>query len=468
MIQDDVRAITGFAATLLLANFLLNDLPHAAGLLGNPNSEPPTPRQLRYISVLCQQLKITIAYEEQVKTGGEAGRMIRELEAEKAHRKRLKGGNPELPEVVITEIEGNITAHIPGVRAVAELSKLDQYGVTLYGLGPSNWLWFNRLINQSGIPRVGTLLLDEVLRYCGEKDYSIVNQVSAYGAVSQRELEDWYIRKGFTPVDYKKHGNTLLKWTPHSSSFRLERTTVDKIIDDLEHTWHRIESDMDPKMQSALGILKEVMGYYYEEPCVAVWDNNDLVGIAVYETIDDKNLGIRDTHIKEMASFTYEPGVGRLLVEEIIRIGREENSDIVSASYAPGARGFYENLGFVQNTYYLEPSLMMYKLKSSSAQYGTCYEDAWHFLIKEEEGYLVHGSVQLAAEGPRVNHAWVELPTGYIWEPQTGSYFTVENFKIMSPIEEHRYTVEEAAIMLARVGKHGPWTDGERMEYLGR
>lgn len=51
---------------------------------------------------------------------------------------------------------------------------------------------------------------------------------------------------------------------------------------------------------------------------------------------------------------------------------------------------------------------------------GTCYEDAWRFLIKEEEGELVHGSVQLTEEGARVKHAWVELPTGYIWEPQTG------------------------------------------------
>lgn len=97
---------------------------------------------------------------------------------------------------------------------------------------------------------------------------------------------------------------------------------------------------------------------------------------------------------------------------------------------------------------------------------GTCYEDAWRFLIKEEEGELIHGSVQLTEEGPRVKHAWVELPTGYIWEPQTGQYFTRKDFRVLDPIEEHRYSVEEAAIMLARVGKHGPWTDEERAKWL--
>ncbi len=96
---------------------------------------------------------------------------------------------------------------------------------------------------------------------------------------------------------------------------------------------------------------------------------------------------------------------------------------------------------------------------------GTCYEDAWRFLIKQEEGELIHGTVE--SLGKRIGHAWVELPTGYIWEPQTKGYFSRKGFDIAaSPIEEHRYTVEEAAIMVVRVGKHGPWTDEERAKWL--
>lgn len=96
---------------------------------------------------------------------------------------------------------------------------------------------------------------------------------------------------------------------------------------------------------------------------------------------------------------------------------------------------------------------------------GTCYEDTWRFLIKEGEGELIHGTV--LSEGRRIGHAWVELSTGYIWEPQTGNYFTKEGFQIAAdPEEEHRYTIEQAAIMLTRVGKHGPWTDDERVKWL--
>lgn len=119
-----------------------------------------------------------------------------------------------MEEVTIVEIEGNITAHIPDVRATAELTSLPPHEAIMLGLEPNHWLFFNRLINQSGIPRIGTLLLDEVLKYCKEKKYSIVNQVNAYGDISQSELEDWYMRKGFIPVDYKKYGNSVLKWLP--------------------------------------------------------------------------------------------------------------------------------------------------------------------------------------------------------------------------------------------------------------
>ena len=98
---------------------------------------------------------------------------------------------------------------------------------------------------------------------------------------------------------------------------------------------------------------------------------------------------------------------------------------------------------------------------------GTCYEDAWRFLLKQEDGYLIHGSAQLCPEGPRIDHAWVELTYGWVWEPQTGQYFTIEDFKMFaSPIEDARYSSEEAAMMVARAGKHGPWSEEEKRAYL--
>lgn len=106
------------------------------------------------------------------------------------------------------------------------------------------------------------------------------------------------------------------------------------------------------------------------------------------------------------------------------------------------------------------------KLEGKSNPTGTCYQDAWRFLAKQDEGFLIHGSTQLSAEGSRVNHAWVELTTGWIWEPQTGQYFLIEDFQVMNPEEHYRYTSEEAAIMIARTNNMGPWTDEERAQWL--
>jgi uncharacterized membrane protein (UPF0127 family) len=96
---------------------------------------------------------------------------------------------------------------------------------------------------------------------------------------------------------------------------------------------------------------------------------------------------------------------------------------------------------------------------------GTCYADAWRFVIKEAEGELVHGTVY--SGNRRIGHAWVETTTGWIWEPQTRRYFTNLGFRHdYAPVEESRYTVEEAAIMAARIKHLGPWTEQEKRRYL--
>jgi uncharacterized membrane protein (UPF0127 family) len=96
---------------------------------------------------------------------------------------------------------------------------------------------------------------------------------------------------------------------------------------------------------------------------------------------------------------------------------------------------------------------------------GNCYADAWRFVIKEGEGELVHGTVY--SGNRRIAHAWVETSTGWIWEPQTRRYFTSLGFRHdYAPVEESRYTAEEAAIMAARTKHLGPWTGQERRRYL--
>jgi len=98
---------------------------------------------------------------------------------------------------------------------------------------------------------------------------------------------------------------------------------------------------------------------------------------------------------------------------------------------------------------------------------GTCYQDAWRFLIKEKEGHLVHGTVWNGEK--RIGHAWVEMETGYIWEPETKKFYTKLGFAdVAAPVEQYRYTVTEASVMAARTKNFGPWSDKEVADYLKR
>lgn len=146
--------------TLLLAKFMLNDVPHAAGMV--------------------TEYKVTI-----------------------------------------TESDGHISAFIPGERASADLSAIEPELLINFGIGriAKGWYFFNRLINQSGKQGLGTLILDKVLAYCQEHGYSILNQVNAYGNLNQAQLERWYISKGFKPVNYKMYKNSVLKWEPRVLSY---------------------------------------------------------------------------------------------------------------------------------------------------------------------------------------------------------------------------------------------------------
>jgi hypothetical protein len=114
------------------------------------------------------------------------------------------------------------------------------------------------------------------------------------------------------------------------------------------------------------------------------------------------------------------------------------------------------------------------KAKQGDAKYipaniptGTCYQDTWRFLIKEQEGHLVHGTVW--SKDKRIGHAWIETETGYIWEPETNRFYNKTAFSdIAAPVEDNRYTATEASIMAARSQNFGPWSNEERLNYLKR
>lgn len=99
-----------------------------------------------------------------------------------------------------------------------------------------------------------------------------------------------------------------------------------------------------------------------------------------------------------------------------------------------------------------------FPMTTKTGREGECYEWALKFIIAEDEGTLVHGTVWSYPLKKRISHAWVVTETGWVFEPVAGRFFDkewlYEHFKME---EEQTYTPAEAAATALRHHHFGPW-----------
>jgi hypothetical protein len=94
---------------------------------------------------------------------------------------------------------------------------------------------------------------------------------------------------------------------------------------------------------------------------------------------------------------------------------------------------------------------------------GNCFEDAFHFIRDQKEGRLVHGWVVGGHPKRRIFHAWVELPSGFVYEPQSASFIKTDEFYEIAQAEKQReYDIENTFIQVLRSGHSGPWDEAEK------
>lgn len=90
---------------------------------------------------------------------------------------------------------------------------------------------------------------------------------------------------------------------------------------------------------------------------------------------------------------------------------------------------------------------------------GRCYELTAYALLFGSAPLgtvLVHGTVQ--GNGPRIGHAWLELPDGSVWEPMYHLIY-LNWTEYASAVEERRYTSTEARRLIMSSGHWGCWHD---------
>jgi len=95
---------------------------------------------------------------------------------------------------------------------------------------------------------------------------------------------------------------------------------------------------------------------------------------------------------------------------------------------------------------------------------GRCYELACNVMLDEpgaKRFTLVHGNI-FNVWG-RIDHAWIEVGNGLIYDPTHNRYETAAEFMIRNRAEVHaRYSQREADRLVSVTGNVGPWTDIER------
>jgi hypothetical protein len=88
---------------------------------------------------------------------------------------------------------------------------------------------------------------------------------------------------------------------------------------------------------------------------------------------------------------------------------------------------------------------------------GLYYELAGRYASHNSDVTLVHGSIQGMGK-PRLDHAWVILEDGSIWEPIFNETFDADVYRMLvNPMVDRTYSNEQTCIHLLKHKHWGPW-----------
>lgn len=96
---------------------------------------------------------------------------------------------------------------------------------------------------------------------------------------------------------------------------------------------------------------------------------------------------------------------------------------------------------------------------------GECFSRALSYVLQNHlvDGIrLIHGRVGLATA-----HGWVELPGEVVFDGVHQSFYDkLAYYRTFNAVKQQAYTAPEAARLALGTSNYGPWTGGERKQYL--
>jgi hypothetical protein len=114
----------------------------------------------------------------------------------------------------------------------------------------------------------------------------------------------------------------------------------------------------------------------------------------------------------------------------------------------------------------------METLKYKRKRRGRCYELAATAMLDEPEAdhwKLVHGAVWAHILVQYMDHAWIALPDGRVYDPVFHEYFEAQRYaERYHAIPAHKYSREGMVAHMNRTGHYGSWHDVSEIRRGGR
>lgn len=126
-------------------------------------------------------------------------------------------------------------------------------------------------------------------------------------------------------------------------------TTVRRELDAFDKAYKDTAFSQDSHTLAFRRLVAEAMGYYMEEEAViAKDDSGDLIGFAVFTESHWQEPRLHVMHINTKASRTLGIGIGSLVLSKLTDIAISRRVDVITVHSEPGARGYYEKMGFYE------------------------------------------------------------------------------------------------------------------------
>lgn len=194
-------------------------------------------------------------------------------------------------------------------------------------------------------------------------------------------------------------------------------------------------------------------------PTSTIWTNGESIYDPETEILTGLDGSTQKLDASNVAKFGWWYPVGEEPEEFSIQFGREIH-DPRTGKLLGSRRGSSSEDVNPDSTVHLNASSgERATVTFPEERLGRCYELAGRYASQNPNSELVHGTIQ-GAGNPPLDHAWVNLPTGDVYEPISDQEWDKVAFDaFFNPVEKVTYDHMNTLDKMIDTEHWGPWDD---------